>query len=105
MERGARWRAWPLSVACSNHDDYTWERLLASLTVAHVGARVYRLIPPGTALVCLLAAAMAAPAAVPGQDGWKYDIVHLKNKKTVQGLVVEQGGRDILFKRVWRRPG
>src|SRR5438552_2569427 len=44
-------------------------------------------------------------AAPPGGDGWKYDIVHLKNNKSLSGLVVEQGPLDIVLKCVWRRPG
>ncbi len=57
-------------------------------------------------LAVLAAAALAAPAlAAPGEDDWKYDVVHLKSGDTVSGLVVEQDARHVFVRMIVRKPG
>jgi hypothetical protein len=38
-------------------------------------------------------------------DDWKFDVVHLKNGRSVQGMLVKEGLSEVVFKRVNRRPG
>jgi hypothetical protein len=40
-----------------------------------------------------------------GDDDWKYDVVHLKNGHTLQGLLVEQNESEVRFRCVTRKPG
>ncbi|HVS37481.1 MAG TPA: DUF1570 domain-containing protein [Gemmataceae bacterium] len=57
-------------------------------------------------LAVCAAAAFAAPAlAAPGDDDWKYDVVHLKKGDTLNGLVVEQDARHVFLRVIVRKPG
>ena len=61
------------------------------------------------ALAAVLLAALPLPAApadtAPGEDDWKYDVVHLKNGDALSGMVVEQDARHVFFRRIVRKPG
>ena len=51
-------------------------------------------------VLVLLLVARPAPAEV-----WKFDVVHLKNGRSLQGLVVRETPAEIVFKRITRKPG
>jgi hypothetical protein len=53
------------------------------------------------ALVLVLGVSQAAAA----EDDWKYDLVHLKNGRALQGLVVRETPAEVLFQSVRRKPG
>ncbi len=58
------------------------------------------------AAAALTALALAAPpGSSPGEDEWKYDVVHLKSGDTVSGLVVEQDARHVYVRSIVRKPG
>ena len=59
------------------------------------------------ALAALAAAALSALALAdaPGEDEWKYDVVHLKSGDMVSGLVVEQDARHVFVRKIVRKPG
>src|SRR5262245_12766989 len=59
--------------------------------------------PLGWAALLLAFAGLAGPAAA--DDDWKFDVVHLKNGRTLQGLLVEEGASEIVFRCVSRKPG
>ena len=50
-------------------------------------------------------AALLASPLPPGDDDWKYDVVHLKSGETVSGLVVEQDARHVYVRKIVRKPG
>ncbi len=49
--------------------------------------------------------ALLCPPAFAAADDWKFDVVRLKNGKTFQGLVVDEGPAEIKFRCVRRNPG
>jgi hypothetical protein len=61
--------------------------------------------PPGVCagLVVLLLLAGAGHAAA--DEDWKFDVVHLKNGRSLQGLLVEESAAEIQFRCVSRKPG
>jgi hypothetical protein len=59
-----------------------------------------RLLSLLLSLACL--AAVAPPLRA---EDWKLDQVHLKNGRTLQGLLVKDEGNQILFRCVTRKPG
>ena len=48
---------------------------------------------------------MLAHAAAARFDAWKFDVLHLKNGRRVQGLLVEETPQAIRFRYVIQRPG
>jgi hypothetical protein len=36
---------------------------------------------------------------------WRFDVIHLKNKETFEGLIVRESKEEVLFNRVVREPG
>ncbi|HXG10737.1 MAG TPA: DUF1570 domain-containing protein [Gemmataceae bacterium] len=58
-------------------------------------------------LLGVLAATLAEslPAGSPGEDDWKFDLVHLRDGRSLPGLVVEQTATDVRFLYVSRKPG
>jgi hypothetical protein len=63
-----------------------WLIAVTSLTLADIGAAGDAPAPPGT-------------------DDWKYDVLHRKQGKPYQGLVVEDAPDHVLIKSVSRKPG
>src|SRR5690349_18297668 len=63
----------------------------------------------GTFAARAVVAALLALAAVVGRatadEDWKFDVVHLKNGRSLQGLLVEQTATEIQFRCVSRKPG
>ena len=51
----------------------------------------------------LLAGLLAADP--PLADDWKFDVVHLKNGRSLRGLVLDATATDVVFKYVLRKPG
>jgi hypothetical protein len=47
----------------------------------------------------------APPPGATGGDDWKFDVIRLKNGKSFQGLLVEDGPAEIRFRCVRRSPG
>src|SRR4051812_35419947 len=64
-------------------------------------ARFPRTAPPALVLAALLVALSPASAA----EDWKFDVVHLKTGRTLQGLIIEESPAEIVFKYVSRKPG
>jgi hypothetical protein len=62
------------------------------------GVRLLSLLLFSTCLV-------AVPPSLRADDDWKLDQVHLKNGRTLQGLLVKDEGKEILFRCVTRKPG
>jgi hypothetical protein len=60
-------------------------------------------LPAGAWLTLFLVLSFASPA--PAADDWKYDIVYLKNGRSMRGLVVERNDREVVFRAVVRKPG
>jgi hypothetical protein len=56
-------------------------------------------------VLALAALTALAVAGAPGDDDWKYDIVHLKSGETVSGFVVEQDARHVFVRKIIRKPG
>jgi hypothetical protein len=61
--------------------------------------------PAGACLALLLAAAALCPAAPPGADEWKYDVVHRKKGPPFRGLILEQRPQYVRMLCVTRKPG
>src|SRR5262245_33579796 len=53
----------------------------------------------------ILSPILAALLTAAGDDDWKFDIVYLRDGRTLQGLVVEQTERQVRFWYVSRKPG
>ena len=70
----------------------------AALVAAAPGA--YVAATPGA-----YATRLARIDGAPGDDDWKYDVVHLKAGGTVSGLVVEQDAHHVFIRTIVRKPG
>jgi hypothetical protein len=57
------------------------------------------------ALGSILLAALSYPAAPPGGDEWKYDVIHRKKGKPLYGLVLDEGPTVIKYLYIVRKPG
>src|SRR6266446_8702181 len=60
-----------------------------------------------TIVAALLLASMsvAADGDKSPADGWRFDIVHHKNRRVFRGLILEETPTDIRFQDVRQRPG
>jgi hypothetical protein len=64
------------------------------------------LIRPGLGVMFFASFLLLGPSLAHAEDDdWKYDIVHLKNGATMQGLVVKETPSEILFQHVVRKLG
>lgn len=59
---------------------------------------------PGAWLILTSLLLATAPLAA-APDDWKLDVVHLKNGRSMRGLVVQQNPREVVFRAVVRKPG
>src|SRR5947209_17120019 len=59
---------------------------------------------PG-ALALGLAWALLLPCPARAADAWQFDVIHLKNGKTFQGLLVGETPSEVRFQCVRRNPG
>ena len=59
----------------------------------------------GLFAAALLIALALGSATTAANEDWQFDVVHLKNGHTLQGLLVEQTPVEIQFRCVSRKPG
>lgn len=61
--------------------------------------------PAGLSAGLTILLVLSVSAAPPPTDGWKFDVVHLKNGKPFRGLLVEETPAIIRLQCVQRKPG
>jgi hypothetical protein len=61
-------------------------------------------MPRGAALALLGAVALALSLAA-AEDDWKFDVVHLRDGRSLRGLVLAQTATEVQLRYVLRRPG
>src|SRR5262249_1596197 len=80
----------------------TWELLVEDV-------RMHTPVTPKNAVAAALCAGLTlsllATAPARAADDWKFDIVHLKNGRTLQGLLIEKNTNEIQFCCVSRKAG